>query len=83
MPLLWHVNLARKDFISIHRRLLQKMRIVELFLGNHLKDNKTEEKLSKLECSEVNPFIENSQKEWSLFLEKRLSLINWIIEQGL
>ena len=71
----------RQKFIDSINRI--KNEKVELFIGNHLENNNTEEKLSMLECSDVNPFIENSQKEWSLFLEKKLTLINWIIEQGL
>ena len=30
----------------------------------------------------VNPFIENSQKEWESFLETRLELINKIINEN-
>lgn len=54
---------------------------VELFLGNHLDNNRTEEKLALLDTAEENPFITNSPEEWREFLEKRLSRINEIIEK--
>ena len=59
---------------------------VELFLGNHLQNNRTEEKLKLLEeqtDQTENPFIRNSQEEWNQFLEARLALINKIIEEDL
>ena len=88
-------NTLRKDFMIEHNLPFsnrQKMidsinkiknEKVELFLGNHLENNNTEKKLSILKDSKVNPFIENSQKEWDAFLETRLKLINKIIEQNL
>jgi metallo-beta-lactamase class B len=44
---------------------------VDLFMGNHLGNNNTEEKLALLETSEENPFLKNSQDEWTAFLEAR------------
>lgn len=44
---------------------------VDLFMGNHLGNNNTEEKLAILETSEENPFLKNSQGEWTAFLEAR------------
>ncbi|MBE7038975.1 MAG: MBL fold metallo-hydrolase [Ruminococcaceae bacterium] len=88
-------NTLRKDFMIEHNLPFsnrQKMidsinkiknEKIELFLGNHLENNKTEEKLSILKDSKINPFIENSQKEWDAFLEKRLELINKIIDENL
>ena len=53
---------------------------VDLFVGNHLGNNRTEEKLALLETSEENPFLKNSQSEWTAFLEGRkqeaLKIIN-------
>ena len=71
----------RKKFIDSINKI--KNEKVELFLGNHLENNNTEEKLSVLKESKSNPFIENSQKEWETFLESRLELINKIIDQNL
>lgn len=68
----------RKKFVdSIHR--LQGER-VELFLGNHLSNNRTEEKLAMLESAQINPFIANSQEEWDDFLLDRLKQITKIIQ---
>ncbi len=72
---------SRQKFVeSIHKLQGEK---VEIFLGNHLENNRTEEKLGKLNIQKENPFIENSQAEWNLFLEERLSKINSIIENNL
>lgn len=68
----------RNKFVnSIHRLKNEK---VELFLGNHLENNRTEEKLARLENSAINPFIANSQQEWEAFLNERLRLITRIID---
>ena len=85
-------NTLRKDFMTEHAlplenrkkfadsiRKLQGER-VELFLGNHLNNNQTEEKLAMLESAPINPFIANSQQEWNAFLLKRLNLITQIIQ---
>ena len=71
----------RRMFIESINKI--KNEKVEIFLGNHLENNNTEEKLIKHESSDINPFIANSKKEWNLFLEERLSKINQIIEQNL
>lgn len=88
-------NTLRKAFLLEHglsfecrQKMLDSIRKlkkekVEIFLGNHLQNNKTEEKLNALECAVVNPFIENSQKEWELFLEERLALVHKIIDEDL
>lgn len=88
-------NTLRKDFMLEHNlpfsnrnKMIDsinkiKNEKVELFLGNHLNNNNTEQKLAMLESCDVNPFIANSQQEWNDFLDKRLSLINRIIEQDL
>jgi len=87
------MNTLRKDFLLAHNLPFDnrykmvasinkiKKEKVELFLGNHVDNNNTEEKLSMLENCDVNPFIADSQREWNLFLDKRLSAINKIIEQ--
>ncbi len=89
------VNTLRRDFLEKYNLPFEnrqkyiasinkiKEEKVEIFLGNHLQNNKTEEKLKLLEYQKENPFIANSQEEWTLFLEERLSLINKIIDQNL
>lgn len=52
---------------------------VEIFLGNHLENNRTEEKLSRLGVSSENPFIKNSPSEWNAFLDSRIQRLNEII----
>lgn len=70
---------ARRKYVdSIHK--LQKEK-VELFLGNHLPNNHTEEKLQLLGTQEENPFIADSQEQWLRFLEKRLSRFQELIEK--
>jgi len=69
----------RQKFVdSIHKIKKEK---VELFLGNHLTDNHTREKLAELGKSTVNPFIANSREEWESFLNKRLLHLRQMIEQ--
>ena len=70
---------VRQKYIDSIKKI--KDETVELFLGNHLGNNQTEEKLLLLDTSEVNPFIENSQKEWEAFLDGRLLAIRRIIEK--
>ena len=60
-----------------------KQEKVELFLGNHLDNNRTEEKLEALPGAEINPFLENSQQEWESFLEKRLKAVRKVIAENL
>ena len=88
-------NTLMKDFLKEHNLPFESRRIfiesinkiknenVEIFLGNHLGNNNTEEKLKKPGSEGINPFIQNSREEWKLFLEERLSKINEIIEQDL
>ena len=56
---------------------------IDIFLGNHLQDNKTEEKIQLIIAGKENPFIANAQYEWNVFLDTRLSLIKQIIEEDL
>jgi len=72
---------ARQKYIDSIRRLQKET--VELFLGNHLSNNHTEEKLQLLGCQEENPFIANSQAEWLAFLEKRLTKFQHLLETDL
>ena len=65
---------------SIHKIKNEK---VEIFLGNHLDNNRTEEKLKAMETAAVNPFVENSQAEWEAFLEKKLKAVQKIIDENL
>lgn len=60
-----------------------KQEKVELFLGNHLENNCTEEKLAALPGAEINPFLANSQQEWESFLEKRLNAVRKVIAENL
>lgn len=68
----------RKKFVDSIRKLQGER--VELFLGNHLGNNRTEEKLAGMANAQVNPFIANSQREWNAFLSERLNLIAQIIQ---
>ncbi len=73
----------RRKFIQSIEKL--KNEKVEIFLGNHLENNKTEEKLEILEKNgyEENPFIKNSREEWEAFLEERMLKIKRIIDENL
>ena len=68
---------SRNKFIESVKKL--KAEKVELFLGSHLENNRTEEKLALLADSVENPFITNSQSEWDAFLDARLDRIKQII----
>lgn len=72
---------CRQDMLNSLRKARKEK--VELFLGNHLPNNHTEEKLQALATAAVNPFIANSQQEWELFLEERLKAVHKIIEENL
>ena len=88
-------NTLRKDFLTKHclpfenrQKMIDsinkiKGEKVEIFLGNHLQNNRTEEKLGLLNTQKENPFILNSQEEWEQFLDGRLKLINNIIKENL
>lgn len=87
-------NTLRRDFLDKHNlpyknrnkfvNSINKLKNekVELFLGNHLENNKTEEKLAMLGKSEINPFIYNSQQEWNAYLNERMNLITRIIDNN-
>ncbi|MBQ5746873.1 MAG: MBL fold metallo-hydrolase [Clostridia bacterium] len=89
------VNTLKKDFILEnnltfdHRQKMLdsikriKSEKVELFIGNHLHNNNTEEKLNAMATSKINPFIENSQAEWEAFLDSRAEMAKKIIEENL
>ena len=68
----------RQKFIESVKKMKEEK--VELFLGNHLENNKTEEKLSMLETMTENPFIKNSQEEWLAFLDARLKRLNQVMD---
>ena len=57
-----------KYFASLKKIRTEK---VEIFLGNHLGNNRTEEKLALLGKCDENPFVKNSQEEWVDFLDKK------------
>lgn len=71
----------RQKFIDSIKKLSGEK--VEIFLGNHLENNRTEEKLKKLKEQQENPFIVNSKEEWDAFLDERMSAINRVISQNL
>ena len=88
-------NTLKKAFLEEHKlpfdcrqkmldsiRKLRKEK-VEIFLGNHLGNNRTEEKLNMLDTAEKNPFIEGSQKEWEDFLDSRAVVVQKIIAENL
>ena len=56
---------------------------VDIFLGNHLQNNNTEEKLNIIRNTGENPFLKNGQTEWEAFLIKRLQLVEKIIKEDL
>lgn len=70
---------ARDDYFNSIRKIRGEK--VEIFLGNHLGNNRTEEKLAKLDAAALNPFIENSQKEWEAFLDGRRLALEALIEK--
>ena len=70
---------ARQKYVDSIRKLQKEK--VELFLGNHLSNNHTEEKLQLLGTQEENPFIAGSQEQWLRFLEKLLSRFQALIEK--
>ena len=74
---------AFDSFNTVVCGLEMKQEKVELFLGNHLPNNHTEEKLAALETAEVNPFIANSQEEWEAFLDGRLQKARQLLEEEL
>lgn len=71
---------SRQKFIDSIKKLMG-MR-VELFLGNHVGNNKTVEKLARLGTEEVNLFVADSQNEWQAFLKERLEAIEKIIKNN-
>ena len=87
-------NTLTRDFLSEHNlpfenrqkfmnsvKRLQKEK-VDIFLGSHLENNNTEEKLSILRSSDENPFLLNGQAEWNTFLDGRLKRIMQIINEN-
>ena len=44
---------------------------VDVFIGNHASNNKTDKKIEKLLSSKQNPFI--VENEWEEFLKERLN----------
>ena len=72
---------ARQKMAESIRRIRKEK--VENFLGNHLPNNRTEEKLNVIRQGGENPFLVNGQAEWDAFLEKRLAMVNNIIKEDL
>ena len=66
----------RQRFIDSIKRLMREK--VDVFVGNHVWNNKTDKKLAELEGSEKNPFI--NTEEWNTFLKERMSRINSVIK---
>ena len=86
-------NTLRRGFMAKHgipkenrqkmaesiRRLMDER--VEIFLGNHLTDNKTEEKLAAIRDGCENPFLSSDGEEWRTYLSRRLAMIEKMIEE--
>ena len=66
----------RAQFLKSIERL--KKERVELFLGNHVQNNRTEEKLARASHGEDNPFL--APEEWNAFLEERQQKLNQIMK---
>lgn len=67
----------RDDFLESIKKIMDEP--VDIFLGNHTRQNRTEEKLQQLEY--INPFIDPS--EWKRFLEKTRIKFEIMIEEEL
>lgn len=72
---------CRQQMLDSLRKLRKEK--VEIFLGNHVPNNHTEEKLEALATAEVNPFIANSQAEWEAFLDSREAAVLRVIAEDL
>ena len=72
---------CRQQMLDSIRKLRKEK--VEIFLGNHVPNNHTEEKLEALATAEVNPFIANSQAEWEAFLDAREAAVLQVIAEDL
>ena len=51
---------------------------VDVFIGNHASNNKTDKKIEKLLSSKQNPFI--VENEWEEILKERLNRLQQVIE---
>ncbi len=67
---------CREKYVASVKRLLNEK--VDIFLGNHVWNNKTKEKLAALGTTDVNPFID--PEGWTKFLERSLATAMDIIE---
>jgi len=86
-------NTLRRGFMAKHgipkenrqkmadsiKRLMDER--VEIFLGNHLTDNKTEEKLAVIRAGGENPFLSSDGEEWRVYLSRRLAMIEKMINE--
>ena len=70
---------AREKYMNSLLRLLEEK--VDVFIGNHVRNNNTDKKIEALETSEKNPFIVPG--EWQAFLEEKLAAIQKIIIENL
>lgn len=68
----------RNKFLASVNRLLKEK--VDVFVGNHVQNNNTDQKIEKLGESEKNPFI--VPDEWEKFLLERKDRINQIIKNN-
>jgi metallo-beta-lactamase class B len=66
---------ARREFLEGLIRVENEQ--VDITLGNHVGQNKTELKLKKMKTSETNPFIDPD--EWKRFIESYKEKINNLI----
>lgn len=67
----------RDKFLKGLERVKEKK--VEIFLGNHVANNSTEEKLSRVEAGEKDAFY--GPEEWQWFLEQTKNKIKSLIEK--
>ena len=69
---------CRQKFVDSINKLMKEK--VDVFVGNHVWNNRTDEKIERLETSEQNPFIDPS--EWEAFLKERMKTVTRVIESN-
>ena len=59
---------CRKKYVDSVKKLMEEK--VDVFIGNHVWNNSTKEKIEKLGKCDKNPFID--PEEWQRFLKEKL-----------